>query len=235
MNFLELCRRVRQECSISSAGAPSSVTSQTGEMLRVVDWTASEYKKICSSHQSWKFLRSSFTVNTVAGTASYLPSVVTDSDASALITVAEFARWLDGTFKLYLTSAGVATEQEIYPAWDWDSFREIWQRGTPANQRPNTFSIRPKDSAILLGPAPDAIYTLRGDYMKTAPALTLDADVPLIPVRFQEVIVWGAVKRYARYQEAAGLYDSAQREFNEINSLLETDQLPQMALGRPLA
>lgn len=236
MNFLELCRRVRQECGISSTGSgPSSVTSQSGEMKRVVDWTASAYEDICAAHTRWKFLRSSFSFNTVAGTAAYLPAVVTDTNDAALIVLAKWAEWLTGTFRIYLASAGVSTEQEIYPTEDWEEFRYRWLRGTLGNQRPGTFGIRPQDNAIVLGGTPDAIYTVRGDYMRTAPALLLDADIPLIPGRFHMSIVWAAIQKYATFQENGGLYDVAGRQFNRINGNLEIDQLPGMGPTEPLA
>lgn len=236
MNFLELCKRTRQECGIAGTG-PSSVLNQTGELKRVVDWVAGAYKDICAKHANWEFLLSSFSVNTVAGTEAYLPTACTDSNIGQLIghaTVGAFGTWIPNTFRIYLQSDGAATRQYFFSI-PYSYFRDRYQLQVPANSRPAEFCVRPKDKAILVGPKPDAVYVISGDYYRVAPVLAADDDEPLFPARFHEAIVWLAQRYYAGYEEDGGVYADANRKFNELYVPLMADQLPQIGLGAPLA
>ncbi len=42
MNFLSLCQRLRSEARIPGTG-PSSVTGQTGELAKIVEWITTAY------------------------------------------------------------------------------------------------------------------------------------------------------------------------------------------------
>lgn len=55
MNFLQLCQRLRQETGISDSG-PSNVTSQTGDMKRLVDWVQDSWMRIQTLHRDWQFM-----------------------------------------------------------------------------------------------------------------------------------------------------------------------------------
>lgn len=235
MNFLAICQRARQEMAVSGTG-PSTVVAQTGEMKRVCDWVASAYLDICAEHEDWNFLQSSFTVNTVIGQEAYTPTSCTDSVLSAAIgsaTVGAFGRWVEGSLRIYKQSAGIAAQHNLFPlAYDW--FREQYQLVAPANNQPSEFTVRPRDKAILCGPKPDDVYVITGDYYRVAVPLALDADTPLLPERFHMAIVWRAVRMYAQYEEAGGIYAASNIEYKRIHRSLLLDQLPRMQLGSSL-
>lgn len=233
MTFLEICKAVRRECGISGTG-PAAVTGQTGEMLRIVNWVIDSHKEICRLHDNWLFLRSSFTVDTVSGTASYLPSTCTDSRLSAAITAVKFNLWLTDTFRIYKSSDGVATQQ-LFTFEDFEFFRDYYLLGTVANARPAVFTIRPDDDAILPGPTPDAVYVITGDYQRFPADLAADGDVPAFPAKYHDAVTWLAARKYALYEEAAGLYRGANREYARILSDLELKFLPPIRVGGPLA
>jgi len=238
MNALDLLKEVVRESGVSSLSVPSTVVGLAAgsEMADLFRYVNAANKEICGKHAMlWKFLRSSFTINTVSATAAYLPTAFTDTNLSASIVLTGFADWMPGTFKMYLNSAGVATEQRLYPSYNWDVFRDRWQLGTVTDAKPSTFAVRPNDNAIVFGAAPDAVYTVRGDYRRAAPALALDADTPLFPERFHRAIVCLAVKKYATFAELAGRYAAADAEYNGLMGDLERDQLPALTTGRPLA
>ena len=234
--FLTLCKRARQEMGIPGSG-PSTVTAQTGELKRVVDWVSTAYTDICSAHDNWRFLRSRFTVNTVAGTQAYLPTDCTDTVLSAAITAATFNKWVTerfDTFRQYLTASGSGTQQNLWFR-DYGSFRFIWQLQSVTNGQPVEYTIRPNDDAILLGPTPSDIYTITGEYYRVAPALTQDAEAPLFQERHQLAIVWRAVRSYAGYESDSGLYAHADNEYKRLYGNLMKDELPKVTLGKPLA
>lgn len=239
MNFLEICRRTAQECGATgSTTVPSAVTGQSGELGRIVNWCAAAYLDICNQKDNWRFLRSRFSVPTVVGQEAYAITDCTDTKLSAAMTVANFAKWITekhDTFRIYLTADGSSTQQNIWPqTYDW--FRYLYQRNNPpANNKPVDFAIRDDDNAILLGPKPNGLYTVIGEYYRRAPALAADDDTPLFPDRFHLAIVWRAVRSYALYEEDGGLYAAAEREYKKFYGPLERDQLPRLRLGGPLA
>lgn len=233
--YLQLCQDLVRECGIStSSSGPSAVTSQSGEMLRVVNWIKKAYDEILVLHPNWKFLRSSFTVSTSSGDNVYLPADCTDSRLSAAMTADKFQYWWTDTFRIYLSSAGVST-QAYLPHRQYDSFRDYWLLGSPANARPSEFTVRPDDNAIMPGATPDDTYVITGDYQRMGAPLAADADEPLIPTRFQQVIVYRAGMKYARYEEDGGLYQGMQLEHDRIMADLEANQLPPIQQAPALA
>jgi len=236
MTFLQLVTRSWQEMGISG-DAPTTVVSQTGEKKRVVDWVANAYRDICDEKEEWRFLRSAFTVNTVSGTEDYLPSDCTDSKLSAAITADSFAKWVItkfDTFRIYLTANGSDNQQQIWNR-DFQWFRYQYQLQSRSDSQPIEFAIRDEDEAILLGPTPNDVYTVTGEYYRVAPDLALDADVPLFPARFHLAIVWRALRSYARYEEDTGLYVAADIDYKRVYGSLKKNQLPKMTLGGPMA
>lgn len=232
MNFLQVCQRVFQECAVS--GTLSSVAGVSGELKRIVDWTANAHNDICTRHSNWRFLRSSFTVNTAAADGVYLPEDCTDSRLAEAMTADGFDYWREDTFRIYLTSAGVATQAWLPVTRDWDIFRDRWLFGSPGSMRPSTFAIRPDDDAFVLGATPDAIYTITGDYQRVAALPSADADELAMPARFHMAVVWMAVRSYAGFEEDSGLYDHANREYAKVNNALEDKELPGMTIAGPL-
>lgn len=228
MNFLEIVQRLARECDV---GAPTSVVDQEGENERLVGWAQSAYQDICKKHRNWKFLRSAFTVDTVADTQAYLPTACTDNDAlSAAITAADFSHWWTRTFRIYKSSEGVATQRWI-PYRSHGYFRDKWLIASPAAAFPSEFTERPRDKAILLGAKPDAVYVLTGEYQRRAPVLALDANEPLFHEEHHEIIVWFAIIRYAGFEEDSGLYDHAEREYKKLLGALERDELPAVGMA----
>lgn len=222
MNFLSICQRTRQECSISGAG-PVAVTNQTGEMGKIVAWVLTAYEDIQGKHPNWNFLRADFSFPTISSTSTYLPSAV---------NLAEHATWKTDGFRAYLTSAGVGGQARLF-AYDWDCFRDLRQIGTIQEGMPTEFSVRP-DKSVVFWPTPNAIYTVTGEYFKHAQTMTENANEPLIPSQFQMAIVWKAVMYYAADQGAGELYQSAEKEFNRLMRRLEKDQLPKIKIGGSL-
>jgi hypothetical protein len=231
MNFLEIVERLADETDVTR---PTATTNQTGEARRLVQWVATAYRDICQRHRDWNFLRSTFSVPTVADTQAYAITACTDTDAlSATMTVAGFSHWWPETFLIYLQSAGVATQGDL--VWcDYEEFRYRWLRGSPSSSAPIEWTQRQRDKAILLGPKPSAVYIVTGDYQRLAPALDSDDDTPLFPAAYHELIVWEAYRKYMGFEEDGGGYEHANQERARLWADLERDQLPEIPLGAPL-
>lgn len=234
MNFLAIAKQTRQECSASGIG-PVSVVNQTGESKRIVDWCIQAYTEIQNKRGDpggWKWLRKGFTFDTVAGTSAYAYGSITDVDTSPA-AITRFKAWYRNSMKAYLQSSGVGTEYPLVWA-EWEAFRRWYRYGTQNNQQPIHVSEDPSGQ-LVLGPAPDAVYVVSGDYQRSAQVLALDADTPEMPLNFHMLIVYEAMKKYAGYEAAAEVFTRANISASPMWRDIERNQLPPMTWGAPLA
>lgn len=234
MNYLQLCQRLRQEIAAAGTG-PSAVTNQTGESLRIVDWVASAYTDIQNRHDEWLWLRSQFTLNTVADDDTYAYGDATDVSAAVAITRFAHWWWMDQEFpmRIYKQSDGVSTEQYLHPI-PWGRFRRLYKIGSQTSSYPQHVSVDPQNN-LVLGPKPDAIYVVSGDYQKSAQVLAANSDTPEMPSRFHLLIVSEAMKRAGRYEAAQELFAGGEYESLPTMRALEADQLPPPELAGPMA
>lgn len=228
---LILCQKLRQNCSDSGTG-PTTVVGQTGESRRYVDWIADAWTDIQSSSESWNWMRKSFYVDTIASDGVYAYSDCTDTVSLAVIS--RFSRWYKGRYdwKCYLSSTGVSGE--FYLQWiDWEDFKYLYRKGTQTDAQPVHVSQDPT-GAFVLGPKPDAVYRVSGDYQIGPQVMTVDADIPEMPSRFHDLIVYEAMAKYGGNRIAPEAMVRANAEGMPLRAMLEIDQLPRMRLGSPL-
>ena len=87
MNYLELCKRVHQELGAGDGSlpgtVPTTVTSQTGDLLRIVGWVQRAWEDIQSTHEDWLFLQREGTVATVIGQQAYTITVTSETAQTA--------------------------------------------------------------------------------------------------------------------------------------------------------
>lgn len=228
--YLSGSQDLRRECGIAGTG-PAAVTGQTGESDRVVKWYRDAWNEIQMRRRDWLWMRKGFTVNTVASTASYAYTSCTDVDLAAPIT--RLANWYRKSMKAYLQSDGVGAE---YPLifMEWDTFRRWYQYGAQTANQPIHVSIGP-DRKLYLGPTPNAVYVVSGDYQRSPQVLGADGDTPELPLEFHMLIVCEAMKKYAVYESAAEVYARAVADGKTFWGRLMMEQLPPLTFGAPLA
>lgn len=224
MTFLQLCQRLRQEVGIAGTG-PTTVTGQTGELKRIVDWVASAWEEIQNSRTDWDWMRSTFSFTTVADQDSYTS---TQAGISS-----RFDRWDTGLLRIYTTASGVGDETllDYIPYDDW---RMIYRVGNNTAGRPTTATILPGNS-LGLGYKPSAGFTVRGEYWKSAQTLSSDSDTPEMPSAFHMAIVYKAMMYYARYMAANEIYEDAAISYRRVMNRLLSDRKPSVLVGGPLA
>lgn len=195
------------------------------------------WREIQNRHANWQWLRSTFTVNTVASDDSYAYGDITDSRLSAVIS--RFSRWwlLDNegfpNVKCYLTSAGVSGEKYLI-LLPWSSFRDLYKKGTQNNNAPVHVSVDPQRN-LVLGPKPDAIYTITGEYQMSAQVLSVDGDTPEMPAEYHMLIVYYAMKKFAGNAAAPETMARGVTEGNVLMRQLEGNQRPERTMAGPLA
>ena len=232
--YLQLCQDVRRECGIPGTG-PTSVSGNTGELDRVVNWVEQAYREVQNRHNNWRFLRKGFTLTTVASDDTYAYGDVTDDATAAAIT--RFSDWriedLKDPPKIYLQSAGSGTQRWMtYTPWEY--FKSIYKIGTQNTGAPVHITFDPNDN-IVLGPSPDAVYIITGDYYRSAQVLAADSDTPEMPSQYHDLIVYKAMEKYGFYEAAQEFLAKGEREARRVMRQLELNQLPKIRLGRPLA
>lgn len=196
-----------------------------------MQWIADAYTELQQEQDEWRWLRKSFTVNTVASDGAYAYTDCTDTVTA--VAIARFSRWYQNSFKCYLSSAGVGGEYELY--WlPWEQFRRIYRYSTQTDGPPVHVSEDPTQ-AFVLGPKPDAVYVVSGDYYLGPQILSADANTPEMPTRFHRLIVYDAMLKYGGHRAAPEAMLRAATESSRLRSALYRDQLPQITTGRSLA
>ena len=233
--YLELCQKLRSQCINGYASAPTTVSGQTGILERVVTWVADSWRTIQLRHD-WTWARKPFKFNTVASTAAYADSDVTDVEAAAVITRLKHW-WVNDRVNppyCYLTSGGVAG-QRILVFLPYEVFHRRYKFGVQQSMTGAPIHITVNDNnEIELGPTPDAVYTVTGHFQRSPQILALDDDEPEIPEEYHDLIVCRAVERYATRAVAPEVLADARLEGGRLMRALERQYLPRVRLGAPL-
>jgi hypothetical protein len=230
MNYLQLCQRTSSEVGIAGT-SPAATTSQSGNALRIVNWVSSAWLDIQRKHDDWKFMRGSFTFDTTASDGVYAYGDCTDTTTSTAISA--FRAWHRDTLKIYLTSAGVAGEVQLTYI-DYQSWYSVYNTGQQTDGPPRFFSID-ASNRLLLAPKPDGIYTVTGEYQKSATELSGDDDTPELPSEYHEAIVYRAMMKYGRFYVAGEVYDDGKTNYRTLINEMERTQLPEFTQADPLA
>lgn len=222
MNFLALCQRTASECAVSQTG-PADTTTQTGRLGQIVKWVNAAWGDLQTKHDEWLFMRFGFRVDTTSGDGEYAYSDCTDTTTTAVITA--FRDWSKKVpMKIYLVSAGQATETDLVFI-DYPDFYQRYLIGTPGNSYPKHWSRAPNGN-LLLGPKPDGIYRVSGEYQRSATAMAADSDTPALPSEYHLAIVYRAMMKYGRYVGAQEIYNDGAIEYRRMLREMRRTQLP---------
>ena len=221
MNFLEICKQVKEEAGLSNT-ALASVSGATGMDKKVVSWVRHAWERIQAQYL-WRTLQAELTFNTTIGKRVY--SVTTDlshTDVRAFDT--SIAKIVDGA------TTNVLTWQDYYT-----EFRPKYFFAAPVSTRPQIVTYTAFDNSIQFDATPDAAYIVALPYYMTAEKLAADADVPTLPEELHWLIVWRAVMLYAAYDNAPGLYQNASANYEAMLFPLSDMIGPVLITAEPLA
>lgn len=216
MTFLDLVNRLCTESG--SDTTVGSVVAQSGEAGRMVNWTKSAWDDMQLERPDWYWMRSNFQFQCVASTRSY-------SVADAGIT-SRFSIWDTNSLRLYKVSKN---DELVLPFMPYEDFRGAYLIGAETVSQPLYFTIDPQMN-LLLGPLPDDVYTITGEYFKSAQELLVNGDVPEMPTQFHMAIVYRALMLYARYEAAPEIYQDAATNYKRFLRRLEMNQLPDVVI-----
>ncbi len=237
MNLLTLVQSLHVEAKLAG-NAPSGTAGQTGRAADLVRWAIEAYNDIQRQRDGkWKWLRGDWYFDTVADTASYASSAVYDTDDAAFIS--RFRAWdLDVREPplIYLSADGQSTEREL-SVKDWRDFRYSYVRGTHTAGYSGAIAAK-VDNKLFLGPTPGAVYRVTGTYWKANQALSVDADIPEMPVDYHMAIVYRAIVKYGYNSVSPEVLARAEMDGKPIYEALVNNQAYSrfsLSVGPPLA
>ena len=204
-----------------AGGGPTTITGQTDLVAKIITWVQQAWIDIQLMRPNWNFMMEDFTFPTVADQRDY-----TADDNS----ITDLALWDTESFLIFLTSTG-ASEEHFLVYRKYREWREQYRAGMAARDAgyPQIITIMPS-TALRLEPKPNAIYTLSGEYKRTAQTLTAESDLPTgLPDNFHPIIVWRALQYYASFEDAPEVADMAETKFDDLLLRLENEELPTMS------
>ena len=223
MDFLQLCQRVFIEGGIS--GQINTVQNQTGEALRIVTWVQSAYREILNSDQfAFGFIRREQQVQLTPGKGVY---------TKAEMNLPLLGQWDTNSMRVSINQD--RSDETFVFNMRWPEFRNYWRFSTRnvTEARPLNCSVD-QDTNLQLGPLPEAPYWLNFQWIEVPPDLIDDDDTPVIPERWQMVIVWRALRHYGMFEAAPEVVLRAESAYNEIMLRMTLDQTPEIIVGSPL-
>lgn len=218
MTFLDLCKRLRQEAGISGSG-PASVLERSGIEKQLVDWIAAAWAEVQGEHTDWAFNYNDFEFRTEAGKRIYEPGEIAG--------LMDMSRWEKHSLSFYLETAGRIDERPL-EVISYREFRSRYDMGVPTQDRPQHAAICPLN-CLQLGPTPEAVYVVRGEYYRAPQTLAANSDIPRLPERYHLAIVWRALMLYAASEESQALFQGAQINYSTLLGQMVRDQLPQFS------
>jgi hypothetical protein len=191
--FLELAQETRALSGVGGTG-PTSVTTATGIEGRIVNYVKNAWIDIQTHPKKWKWMWGNYLAPTPGGA----PLQTIANTRAYLLTGVKSVRV--NSFKSYLTATGVSDRQ--WMSWqNWQDFEASTGIVQELANRPLQVSRDPAGQ-IHVFPKPNDIYSIEFEYFKTAQILALDGDVPDLPSDFHQLIVYEALKRFGKAEDA---------------------------------
>lgn len=227
MNYIQLVQDLHAESMVSSP-APSSVTNQIGQLADLVRWIKDAWNEIAGIRDEWLFKLTDVSFNTTIGVGDYDPALPP-------FALPNFSDWVPNSFRYFTLPAGVTSEQFV--GWmQYPEFRDYYLFGSwRTTKGPPIAMCSAPNKHLLIGPLPDKVYTIIGQYQSYAPELVLDTDVPGIPARFHKLIVYRALQAYALTLAAPEALAKAERGEARLMPQLMRHQLPVPQWPQPMA
>ncbi len=226
MNYLELVQDLFYEARLAGS-APTTVVGLTGELLDLARWVRDAANEIGGIRPDFLFKIQDLSFTATANVGSY--SLATLGYGST------FREWRTTTFRQYLVSQGVASEQFV--GWlPYEEFRDFYLFGSRnADRGPPVHASADQDDNLLLGPIPEADYRITAKISVDDPVLTDDTDIPGLPVNLHKLLVYRALKQYGLTEAAPEVIAKAEQGEARLKAQLYQYHLPQVHLGAPLA
>lgn len=196
--------------------APATVVGATGEWARLVNWCIQSDMDVQNLYVNWKFLRETLTFDTVANQNPNTYSLAT-------LGIADLAEWDFDAFQCYYSGSGVVPS----PIRGVEYETVKWEPVDPLNiGAPDRVVVMP-DNSLRVDPISDQVYQLYGEYYNNPTRMAqIDTAQPIMPFRFQRIIVGRALVYYGNYENAPEIINQGTQIYTDYLARLENSQLP---------
>lgn len=196
MNFLELAQETRRLSGVGGAG-PVNVEQATGIELKIVNYVKNAWIDIQAHPKPWKWMWRDYEVDLVPGPGTQPLQTIIDTREYALINCDKVRV---KTFRSYLTATGV-TDRQRMTFVPWTRFRRRYSVVDEQADRPIQVTRSPNGDLVFY-PKPDAIYSIEFECFNRPSQLVANGDVPEMPEEFHMLIVYEALKRFGKAENA---------------------------------
>lgn len=222
--YLELAQAVRMICGMQGTG-PTSVTDVQGIDAVIVRFVRDAYVDIQNLREDWEWLEGSASFTTSPGKDTYTFLDIFGSQSASI------KKYYYDSF--ILTDASGVKKYIHYVSRDTleERYLNDTQQGLPT-----VFTEDPSTGSIILKPIPSGAFGLSLRYQKGPELLSTEAQVPLLPISFHNLIVYKAVEKMSVYLGSPEIYRSYAVEAAKMAAQLMRNKLPKMRRmgGRPL-
>jgi hypothetical protein len=163
------------------------------------------------------------------------------TDGTVGVAVDSFGKWDRDTFRCFTTAGGTlstfANDEMFLDEIPYDAWRNSYMLGAMrrVQTRPFVIAVGP-DQSLCLGPPPNGNYTITGDYWVAPSVMVNDTDTPAgMPSRFQMLIVYRTMMKYAGYESAPEVYERGSQENAGMFAQLLAVRAPRMSWSGALA
>lgn len=203
MNYLALTKRLGLEIDAGPGDpgtTPTTVTSQTGELLRRVTWINQAYEEIQQAKACWRWMIGTADgVDSIAIGASNFTPQGSDGTIDRILPYDP-----DGNqfILMYQLSIGVTDAQPVY-LLPWEEFNGLYNSGQfdGTRGRPTYCAVDPQGDVAFF-PTADVAYSPKYQYKGPIETLSTDSQTPTMPAKYHMLIVYLALCYYARSNEA---------------------------------
>lgn len=228
--FLQLVQQAYLEARIGGA-VPSTVSGQVGRSADFVRWVLKAHEEIQDEHDDWKFdwaTSSAAPFDLVAAQNAYDPA----ANFGVSGGIRSFFR--KGAYVYDATAGSNPLASRVWLGYlEWETMRELLVP-TVTGTMPTNFTLRP-DGYVVYYPTPGRALKAVHEYTRLPETLVADGDIPRMPARYHDVIVWRAVMLYADGVKDYSRYDTAKGEYDTLMSNMEMSERPDIVIGGPLA
>jgi len=211
--LLELVQELHGECG-AAGRAPTTVVGVTGEAARLVRWIKKSNLYVQKLWENWKFLRCEFDETLLVGNNA-LP-------APTVPNVLGSGMWDMTTFKLQRVGETFASPLQC------QEYDDVKSEVLDTSSGPPWRVVIMPDNSLRFESTPSTADTITADFYREPieDELTLDADEPSIPEKFQRIIVAKALIYYGNYEGADEQKAQGKEEYSELIARMENSELP---------
>lgn len=219
--FLELAQAARAISGMQGTG-PTTVVNAQGIEAVIVRFVRDAYVDIQNMREDFKFLEGSQSFSTQIGQDTY--------------EYLDIFGIVNPSVKKYHYNSFIITDSNGRKSYlqyvERDNLEAVYLNDTYTDT-PSYFTEDPSTGHLILKPTPSETLTISFRYQKSPEILTTDAQVPLLPTAFHNLILYKAVEKLSVYLGSPQIYRAYAIDAAKMAAQLMRHELPKMQkMGR---